>query len=251
MSNFPTGNRTQLSWVDVYKVARQAGFSPAAAVIATAITQPEADRMPGIQQSGQPYSKTGWGLWQITPGNSVPSVGTDDQLLDPLTNARAAYAKYHAAGDTFRPWTTYTNGAYKAWIAAASAAANTVGDNIGSPAGLGGSVGSAPALGGSVGGGSSPADIVTAINQLIGSGGRLGQAQVDTVLNSDLSDAAKAVVAAVSGAVNWLDGLVTAATTLIQGLLWLVNPANWVRIIAALVGGVSLVTGAVLVARSG
>lgn len=253
MANFPTGNRAQMSWVDVYKVARQAGFSPAAAVIATAITQPEADRMPGIQQSGQPYRTTGWGLWQITPGNSVPSVGVDNALLDPLTNARAAYAKYHAAGDRFTPWTTYTSGAYKASLAAASSAAASVGDNIGGAVagGLGGPVGAgAGGLGGAVTGAADPSSVLKAINQVIGSGGHLAQAQIDTIVGGNLPAGVQAAISAVSGVVSWLGGLVGSLTTLVNGLLWLVNPANWVRIVAGVVGGICLIAGAVLVGKS-
>lgn len=67
-----------------------------------------------IVQQGQPYSKTGWGLWQITPGNSVPNIGVDNQLLDPLTNARAAVAKYRVQG--LGAWTTYTGGTYNQYL---------------------------------------------------------------------------------------------------------------------------------------
>lgn len=93
----------------------QAGGDPSVANIAAAITGAEASFNPNAIQQGQPYSTTGWGLWQITPGNSVPSVGIDNALLDPLTNAKAAVAKYNAAGG-FSPWVTYVNGAYKAFL---------------------------------------------------------------------------------------------------------------------------------------
>ena len=66
---------------------------------------------PGIIQSGQPYSTTGWGLWQITPGNSESQFGQDYQLLDPWNNAEAADAKYKGAGNRSCPGTTYNNGA--------------------------------------------------------------------------------------------------------------------------------------------
>jgi hypothetical protein len=46
----------------------------------------------------------------------VPKVGVDRALLDPLTNARAAVAKYNAAGNSFRPWTTFNNGAYQRYM---------------------------------------------------------------------------------------------------------------------------------------
>jgi len=65
-------------------------------------------------QKGQPYSTTGWGTWQITPGNSVAEVGVDRDLLDLATNARAAFVKYSERG--YLPWVTYTNGKYKEYL---------------------------------------------------------------------------------------------------------------------------------------
>jgi hypothetical protein len=62
------------------------------------IAQGESSDQPGAVQKGQPYGTTGWGLWQITPGNSVASVGVDNALLDPITNARAAKVKYDSQG---------------------------------------------------------------------------------------------------------------------------------------------------------
>jgi len=65
-------------------------------------------------QKGQPYSTTGWGTWQITPGDSVPSVATDLALLDLVTNARAALVKWRTQG--YRAWSTYNNGVYKRYL---------------------------------------------------------------------------------------------------------------------------------------
>lgn len=84
--------------------------------IAAAITYPESSANPNSIQAGQPYDTTGWGLWQITPGNSEPTIGVDRALLNPLTNAQAAVAKYKQAGNSFRPWTTYNNGAYRRYL---------------------------------------------------------------------------------------------------------------------------------------
>lgn len=114
-----------LSWEQVAAVAIQAGFPPGAAVIATAITMPEAGRNSTIVQQGQPYATTGWGLWQITPGNSEPQFGIDNALLYPLNNAKAAHAKWAAAGG-FSPWTTYENGLEQPYIGEAEAAVQAV-----------------------------------------------------------------------------------------------------------------------------
>ena len=67
-----------------------------------------------IRQQGQPYSRTGWGIWQITPGDSEPQFGIDQALLDPHVNAEAAVAKEESQG--LGAWTTYTSGAYKAFM---------------------------------------------------------------------------------------------------------------------------------------
>jgi hypothetical protein len=80
--------------------------------IAGAITGPESGFNPLAVQQGQPYATTGWGAWQITPGNSEPQFGVDRALLNWHTNALAAVAKYRGAGGSFLPWTTFVDGAY-------------------------------------------------------------------------------------------------------------------------------------------
>jgi hypothetical protein len=92
-----------------------AGGPSSVAETAEAITGAEASFEPGIIQPGMPYWLTGWGLWQITPGDSVPALGEDYQLLDPWNNAEAAVYKYDDAGGFF-PWTTYVDGAYENFL---------------------------------------------------------------------------------------------------------------------------------------
>ncbi len=93
--------------------------------IAAAITGAESSFLPGIIQPGVNYcdagsDRAGWGLWQLTCGNSVPQFGTNFQLLDPWNNAEAAVSKYDAdvaAGfNGFDPWSTYTDGAYASFL---------------------------------------------------------------------------------------------------------------------------------------
>jgi Lysozyme like domain len=109
-----------LSPTQIAAVARQAGWPAGDAIIAVAITNPESSRNSSAIQQGVPYSAQGWGLWQITPGDSEPQFGIDNQLLDPLNNARAAWAKFQTQGG-FRPWTTYTSGKYLPFVPAAEA----------------------------------------------------------------------------------------------------------------------------------
>ena len=67
-----------------------------------------------IRQRGQPYGRTGWGIWQITPGDSEPAIGVDRALLDPRVNARAAVAKEEQQG--LGAWSTYGSGAYRSFM---------------------------------------------------------------------------------------------------------------------------------------
>jgi hypothetical protein len=97
-----------------------AGGPNSVAQTAAAITGAESSTEPGAIQADHPYSSTGWGLWQITPGDSEPAYGIDYQMLDPWNNAEAAVAKYDAAGG-FSPWTTYVDGLYEQYLPAAEA----------------------------------------------------------------------------------------------------------------------------------
>jgi hypothetical protein len=96
----------------------EAGGPRSKAAIAAAITEAESSRLPGIIQGGQPYATTGWGLWQITAGNSEPRYCKDYHMLDPWNNAEAAVAKYLGDGKTFHPWTTFNDGAYRKFLPA-------------------------------------------------------------------------------------------------------------------------------------
>ena len=88
------------------------------AQVAAAITGAESSYLPGIIQPGVDYcgsgaDKAGWGMWQITCGNSVPQYGTDFQVLDPWNNAEAAVYKckqdegagYNCFDHPTPPWT--------------------------------------------------------------------------------------------------------------------------------------------------
>lgn len=119
--------------------ALAAGFPPNIAPIMAAIAFPESGGRAEAVQQGQPYATTGWGLWQITPGNSEPQFGTDQQLLNPINNAKAAHAKWVSQG--LGAWTTYTSGAYRQYLragvppdaaGAAQGAADQATQNLGS-----------------------------------------------------------------------------------------------------------------------
>lgn len=87
-----------------------AGVAPVAAAIALAESQGGAGSLNPTDNGGR---QTSWGLWQDsngTHGQPAPNI------LDPNVNAQVAVAKYHGAGDTFRPWGTWSSGAYLAHL---------------------------------------------------------------------------------------------------------------------------------------
>lgn len=86
-----------LSFQQIEATWTQAGGPAGLAPLMAAIAEAESGGQ-NIVQPGQPYATTGWGLWQITPGNSEPQAGTDQQLLTPSVNAQAALAKYNSQG---------------------------------------------------------------------------------------------------------------------------------------------------------
>lgn len=131
------------SFAQLEQFAIQGGFPAALAPTMAAIAMAESSGNNVVQQ-GQPYSTTGWGLWQITPGNSVPQFGSDQALLNPVANAQAAHQKWVSQG--LGAWTTYTSGAYKQFMQGNVTPAND---------------GSTSADGGSGGGGGS--DIASAV----------------------------------------------------------------------------------------
>lgn len=70
-------------------------------------------------KGGTPTGQGSYGLWQIYLKAHPEDAGVN--LFDPQTNANAAFAAYAAAGG-FTPWTTYTSGAYQAYLPAGAAA---------------------------------------------------------------------------------------------------------------------------------
>jgi phage-related protein len=106
------GGKMDATETQIAKWWTGAGGPGEVAHVAAAITGAESGFNTQAVQQGQPYATTGWGLWQITPGDSEPQFGINQALLNGPQNAGAAVAKYRGAGGSFSPWTTYEDGAY-------------------------------------------------------------------------------------------------------------------------------------------
>lgn len=118
-----------LTDVQLVALAEKAGATPAQAVILAAIAHPESGGSTTSHNTDAATGDNSYGLWQI---NMIGSLGparlkqfgltSNDQLFDPLTNARAAVALMKETGG-FSPWSTYNNGAYAQYVSQAQAAA--------------------------------------------------------------------------------------------------------------------------------
>jgi hypothetical protein len=116
----------KLSAADISGYASAAGFSGGDLATAIAIALAESSGNPQVvgDQSLAPTKGPSIGLWQINIGSKAhPELASQD-LTDPQTNANAAYSIYQAAGYSFRPWSTFTNGAFRAYMSSAAAAVN-------------------------------------------------------------------------------------------------------------------------------
>jgi hypothetical protein len=108
-------------------LAKGAGFPTNEAIIMAAIAKGESGGNSNAKNFKPPDKS--YGLWQI---NMIGKLGParmqefglqrEDQLFDPVTNAKAAYAIRKSQG--LSAWTIYKNGAYKNHLSAAEAAKN-------------------------------------------------------------------------------------------------------------------------------
>jgi len=126
----------------ITKICSAAGFTGNALPIAVAIVFAESGGNPN-SHNGQGKDDS-YGLFQI---NMIGSLGPDrrkkyhlaqdSDLYDPATNARVAHAIYVDQG--FKPWTTYTSGAYKNHLSdtGGSGSDSTVVSNAVTPAATG------------------------------------------------------------------------------------------------------------------
>ncbi|MGI5224302.1 D-alanyl-D-alanine carboxypeptidase family protein [Actinoallomurus sp. CA-142502] len=117
--------------------AYDAGFRGSALATAVAVALAESGGDPHAHNAVPPDDS--YGLWQV---NMIGSLGPDRRrafhlksdaaLFDPAVNARAAWS-ISGQGTSFQPWSTYTNGAYRAHLPAARAAVRAVSGDVKKP----------------------------------------------------------------------------------------------------------------------
>ena len=99
-------------------LAAGAGFTGDDLTTAVAIALAESDGNPQAYNpevaAHSPVGMGSFGLWQIYLKAHPEFQGQN--LFDPPTNAAAAFSVYSAAGNSFRPWSTFGNNAYLAHV---------------------------------------------------------------------------------------------------------------------------------------
>ncbi|SEF12881.1 Transglycosylase SLT domain-containing protein [Streptomyces sp. 3213] len=102
-----------LSAAQIAAIARQAGFPESAIPTAVAVALAESSGIPNQHNQNSLTGDDSYGLWQINMlGSMGPArrkqfgISTNDQLYDPVTNARAALVLSNG-GKNWGPWSTY------------------------------------------------------------------------------------------------------------------------------------------------
>ncbi|SRR5260370_14743624 len=123
-----TLGKNKLSYQQIFALAQNAGFSDSDAAIAAAISLAESggdanaynkepQDVPGKHNRTSAEDGLGsYGLWQIYLAAHPEYQGMN--LLDPQTNANAAFDTYSKRGNRFTAWSTFNNGDYQSHIQA-------------------------------------------------------------------------------------------------------------------------------------
>jgi hypothetical protein len=212
-------SRQTLTVRQLYALARRAGLPPDRATVAAAVAMAESGGQTWVT-SPNPDGGTNVGLWQLdTPGGEGAGYSVE-QLADPWTNAKVM-AKTTNGGQSWGPWQTYVEGTYDKYLPAALTAQKSEPSSS-----------QAKDSGGSW--------IDSAIHGIEGIG---------KVLEGGANSAASAAGSVLS-LPSGVTGFFSEADKFAQEALWLLNPANWMRVLSGMIGFVLLAAGIMVLVRA-
>lgn len=243
-SIFPSNHGALLAGV----AAAAAGFTGDGLLTAIAVAGAEStfdpnaiNDKPSETPRGEPGPCKSIGLWQINvcPGrddaNPNRGGGVPETLLDPLTNARAAYA-ISSGGVNWQPWGGFTSGGHTKWLEDARKTVNLLDTD---------------------GGRESIAEMAktgTVKKKGGGSGISIGGLSIPIPNPIDIGKQAIGVGTGVAGGVidlakklNPLDELASLAAGFAKLVKFIVDPKNWLRVLAAVAANVLVLVGIALI----
>lgn len=193
-----------ISDAQIAGAAKAAGFSGGQVAIITAIALAESSG--NIYAHNPVPPDNSYGLTQINMlGGMGPErrkrygLTSNDQLFDPVTNMRAAY-DISSQGKNWRPWSTYTSGAYRLYLKRAESASGSPASEV--PTAGGGTNASQVGLSSGASALGEAADFLTAWQTWARAGMILGGAILIIAALSIMSGSVSRVTAAVNMATD-------------------------------------------------
>lgn len=127
-------NPDYVTYDELVQLARGAGFDEAQSKIMAAIAKAESQGNANAVNDNPATGDLSYGLWQI---NMTGALGPDrrkkykldsnEDLFDPVTNARAARGVYLSQG--YNAWSVYKNGSYKEYLESGKSSTEYTGKN--------------------------------------------------------------------------------------------------------------------------
>lgn len=131
----------RLTYLQVAKLALDAGFRGQDAITVVAIAKGESDFETTATNFNHATGDHSYGLLQINMHNNLGperrakyNLPNNEALFDPATNFRVGFALYKAQGNKFTDWSVYTSRAYLAYMSGATIAVRQVQNGVIPPA---------------------------------------------------------------------------------------------------------------------
>lgn len=217
---------TTLTPAQIAACASNAGFKGEGLTWAVAVALAESGgRTDAVHVNGDQWHSRDRGVWQIND-HAHPDV-SDAAAFNPVSCAQAAY-RISSGGTSWKPWSTFTDGAAYAQYGRATMAVSQLGKGGVQTVGLnwqdllGGAVGAVPFSGG---------------------GGAL--------LGGDLPDLGNAIKAPLDAAKATAEAMVSFADMMGHAAAWVANPHNMLRIVYVVGGSAGVIIFLAMLAKSG
>lgn len=183
------------------------------------------------------------GLFQILPSAHADLVGsaTDSRWISPSYNAKGALSIYSAAESSWKPWESFTTGAYLAYAAQAQLAVTAWHTSTQMDSAQGKQAAYQSAVGSTI------LAYDQVVSELGGPNGTLDMSNMSGFLGAGAIDTAKA--AQETPGISELQAVGSLAQLAVGAGKWITNTQNIMRIVYVAMGAVLVVGGLMIVAK--